>query len=187
MNGLKVFINLFGGLENALYIAVKLEQMKTIKLSVEQAKELYNTNKEFRTTILHEFTDTELGIEPILRDWEDLEFKDTYCSTSKGDVFKQEEHNYHDLCYLNVPTEKHAKSMIAFAKLSMLMVDLGDECNVDWSNVDQRKYSIIRENNHIQGFMSHLFFEFLAFKTKSIRDAFLEKHERLIKDYFMID
>ena len=156
--------------------------MKTIKLSVEQAKELYNTNKEFRNTILHEFTDTELGIEPILRDWEDLDFEDSYYTNYNGVVTKEVCDNV-----LMMPSIKHAKSMIAFAKLSMLMSDLGDECNVDWSNWNQNKHIIVRENNHIQGFMSHEFYEFLAFKTRSIRDAFLEKHERLIKDCFMID
>lgn len=183
MNGLKVFINLFGGLENALYIASKLEQMKTIKLSVEQARELYNTNKEFRNTILHEFTDAELGIEPLLRDWEDLDFKDNYSVDLKGNIIH---HIGNIQTHLNVPTEKHAKSLVAFAKLSLLMRDLGDECNFDWGNVLDR-HVIERQKYTIITYVAYHSYFFLAFKTESIRDAFLEKHERLIKDYFMID
>ena len=145
--------------------------MKTIKLSVEQAKELYNTNKEFRNTILHEFTDAELGIEPLLRDLEDLVFDRAYIK---------------DIT-LGVPTEKHYISVIAFAKLSMLMADLDDECNVDWGDDNEAKYTIERKGNSLSRYWYYSGYHFLAFKTQSIRDAFLEKHERLIKDYFMID
>lgn len=159
--------------------------MKTIKLSVEQAKELYNTNKEFRSTILHEFTDSELGIEPILRDWEDLEFLNTFYSLHNGKIGKHIDPIIY-APFLNVPTEKHAKSMIAFAKLSMLMADLGDECNVDWLNYNNKYILYVSENKICKDFFCGVY-HFLAFKTESIRDAFLKKHERLIKDYFMID
>ena len=158
--------------------------MKTIKLSVEQAKELYNTNKEFRNTILHEFTDSELGIVPILKNWEDLEFENKVYPNYYGDI--NVIHINSKPAQLAVPTKKHAKSMIAFAKLSMLIHDLEDECNVDWNNEDV-KYVIDCYKNTISKGLSHLANCFLAFKKKSIRDAFLDKHERLIKDYFMID
>ena len=159
--------------------------MKTIKLSVEQAKELYNTNKEFRNTILHEFTDSELGIEPILRDWEDLNFNRSFFVNNKGDI-GTERSGIYSSCHSNVPTEKHAKSMIAFAKLSMLMHDLGDECNVDFRSY-YNKYIIFKAENKIMVTKVCSTYHLLSFKKKSIRDAFLDKHERLIKDYFMID
>lgn len=148
--------------------------MKTIKLSIEQAKELYNTNKEFRTTILHEFTDSELGIKPLLRDWEDV-------FNSFEDV------KMYNVSHIKLLSQKHAKSLVAFAKLSLLMDDLGDECNVDWGDENEIKYVLRRISNEVKKDWLRGSFEFLAFKTESIRDAFLEKHERLIKDYFMID
>ena len=46
--------------------------MKTIKLTTEQAKQLYAKDQTFRDTILHEFTDEELGIEPKPFTWYDL-------------------------------------------------------------------------------------------------------------------
>jgi hypothetical protein len=46
--------------------------MKTIKLTNEMAVELYNKDPELRTTLLHEFTDEELGIKPKPLRWEDL-------------------------------------------------------------------------------------------------------------------
>jgi hypothetical protein len=47
--------------------------MKTIKLTNEIAAALYNKDPELRTTLLHEFTDEELGIKPKPLRWEDLE------------------------------------------------------------------------------------------------------------------
>ena len=53
--------------------------MKTIKLTTEQAQQLYAKDPTFRETILHEFTDEELGIEPKPFTWYDLEdFKGCY-------------------------------------------------------------------------------------------------------------
>jgi hypothetical protein len=46
--------------------------MKTIKLTNEQAAALYKKDPELRTTLLHEFTDEELGIKPKPLRWEDL-------------------------------------------------------------------------------------------------------------------
>jgi hypothetical protein len=50
--------------------------MKTIKLTNEQAAALYNKDPELRTTLLHEFTDEELGIKPKPLRWEDLGMMD---------------------------------------------------------------------------------------------------------------
>ena len=53
--------------------------MKTIKLTTEQAQQLYAKDPTFRDTILHEFTDEELGIEPKAFTWYDLDdFKGCY-------------------------------------------------------------------------------------------------------------
>ena len=46
--------------------------MKTIKLTNEQAAALYKKDPELRTTLLHDFTDEELGIKPKRLRWEDL-------------------------------------------------------------------------------------------------------------------
>ena len=54
--------------------------MKTIKLTNEQAAALYLKDPELRTTLLHEFTDEELGIKAKPLRWEDLgiEKRNTY-------------------------------------------------------------------------------------------------------------
>jgi hypothetical protein len=65
---------LFGSLIKYIIFA----GMKTIKLTNEMAVELYNKDPELRTTLLHEFTDEELGIKPKPLRWEDLTISHYY-------------------------------------------------------------------------------------------------------------
>lgn len=160
--------------------------MKNIQLTTEQALELYKTNPEYRDTLLSVFTDEELNIKPMLRDWEDLDFLNTYYPQYSGKIYFQTKRGCIESMYLQVPSEKHAKSMIAFAKLSMLMNDLGDECRMDWENKNQTKYVVFRYGNILAKDTLYCSYTLLAFKTKSIRDAFFEKHHELIKEYFML-
>lgn len=83
-------------------------------------------------------------------------------------------------------TTEQAKSALAMAQLSQLMKDLGYECDVDWDNECTIKFCIHREYDRIFAEDTRNSFEFLAFKTKKLRDKFMEKHEHLIKEYFMI-
>ena len=159
---------------------------KTITLTVQQAKELYEKDNSFRTTILSEFTDGELGIKKELRGWSELG------NSLKGFYIGENSHIKEANCLINLfhrnvfATKKQAESALAMAQLSQLMADLGDECDVDWSDNSYNKYCITRIGNHIHATNYYTIYEFLAFKTESVRDAFLEKHEELIKQYFMI-
>lgn len=167
------------------YSIISFEEFKSryepleevINLTIEQAKEFIPKDKW-----------KEFGIEEeiVLRDWKELDFENSFYPEFNGRVIGQTASIYSDttLC-LNVPTEKHAKSMLAFAKLSMLMADLGDECNVDWTS-NKEKYTIIPEENYVRKCVSFSNNKFLAFKTEKIRDAFYEKHYELIKEYEML-
>lgn len=160
--------------------------MKNVQLTTEQAKQLYKTNPEYRTTLLSVFTDDELGIEIVLRGWEELDFERSYWVNFNGVITRDKYDTSFSYCHTSVPTEKHAKSMIAFAKLSMLMADLGYECKVDW-RPPSVKYVILCVENRVQLEEVHVTAQFLAFKTEKVRDAFLRKHRQLINEYFMID
>lgn len=159
--------------------------MKNIQLTTEQALELYKTNPEYRNTLLSVFTDEELNIKPVLRDWEDLNFSNTYYPEYNGNITLQNIVLFNKALNLNVPSKKHAKSMIAFAKLSMLMNDLGDKCRVDWTLGDD-KFIIYKTGKNLGTGATSTNYQFLSFKTRSIRDAFFEKHQDLIKEYFML-
>jgi len=78
--------------------------------------------------------------QPVLRVWEDMMsdprnalMVHTWYANHDCDIA-----NYHyghlNHWYLHVPSGEHANSMLAFAKLSILMDDLDDECKVDWED-----------------------------------------------------
>ena len=159
---------------------------KTITLTTEQAKELYEKDNSFRTTILSEFTDSELGIKKELKRWRELGFIDGAYIESDATITIAET-NPTDTHGKNIfATKKQAESALAMAQLSQLMADLGDECDIDWGLHSGLKYVIYRWNNEIETVSVSSTHYFLSFKTKKVRDAFLEKHEELIKQYFMI-
>lgn len=159
---------------------------KNIKLSIQQARDLYKINPEYRNTLLSVFTNEELGIEPVMKNWKELgKIRGFYLSDeSKIEVQPLGDSNYKEYKAL-FATEKQARSALAMAQLSQLMADLGDECNVDWNN-NSAKYVIYRDGVDIYKSIADNVYKFLSFKTAKVRDAFLEKHKELIKDYLMI-
>ena len=85
------------------------------------------------------------------------------------------------------PTEAQAKSALALANLLQLMQlpQYNGDWSPDWSNNEAKKCICASNNTIIKGYYSstrHM----LAFKNVKSRDLFLENHEDLIKQYFMI-
>ena len=162
-----------------------MKKTKTITLTVQQAKELYEKDNSFRGTILSEFTDGELGIKKELKSYSDLKISGFYIGSNTGAVESidnlRPSYDAHNV----FATKKQALSSLAMAQLSQLMADLGGECEVDWG-INSKKYILNRSNKSTDSNYTYHEYHFLAFKTESIRDAFLEKHEELIKQYFMI-
>lgn len=161
---------------------------KAVLMTAEQAKSLYEQNNSFRETLLSEFTDEELGIKKKLKSWEELKnliegwwvFCDSSLRYDKNIATEPKNKNV-------FATQKQAQSALAMAQLSQLMADLGDECDVDWNHTfNYNKHIIYRSKNILAKNFVHSTYSFLAFKTESVRDAFLEKHKELIKQYFMI-
>jgi hypothetical protein len=73
--------------------------MKTIKLTTEQAQQLYAKDPTFRYTILHEFTDAELGIEPKPFTWYDL--------GGMNGVYISSDSNIRDIKYYSTPDNRN--------------------------------------------------------------------------------
>ena len=164
---------------------------RKLEVSLEQAQKLYKEQPEMRELLLTTFSKEELE-DIVLKDWEEIIYNSTRslwfideCSeilTCNGNPITGDLEVFKNV----VPSEKHAKSILAFCQLSMLMNDLGDECKLDWDN-DKEKHSIVLQYNNIIVVKSwYKTFKFLSFKTKKVAEAFLKKHENLIKDYFMM-
>ena len=165
---------------------------RKLELTLEQAQKLYKEQPEMRELLLTTFSKEELeGI--VLRSYDEVMEKLPGHTTP---YFVDTHSEVEELCIddatatcedLNiVPSEKHAKSILAFCQLSMLMNDLGDECKVDREVGIEPKYAICRNRKIIVDTYRGTLYHFLTFKTRKIAEAFLEKHRELIEDYFML-
>lgn len=161
---------------------------RNLKLTIEQAQKLYKEQPEMRELLLTAFTKEEL-IGDILKDWEDLSDTSGYYISANSNITQIDRMSIRSNYNRNIfATEKQAKSALAMAQLSQFMKDLGDECDIDWEDDANVKYAITRQKNTIiSETYYYSYYNFLTFKTVKIRNAFMKKHERLIKDYFMID
>lgn len=156
--------------------------MKNVQLSIEQAKTLYNSNPEFRNTFLSVFTDDELGIDNFPKKWEDLKkikgwFVDNWCSINPASI------ETHNSSKNTVPTEKHAKSILAFCQLSMLLNQINGESNLF---KEPTTYSINRVDNSLELYCLNNTKKILSFKTRKDAEKSLIHHKQLWEDYWML-
>lgn len=88
-------------------------------------------------------------------------------------------------------TEKQAKSMLAMAQLSQIILNDkrfgGPITDKEWLS-PMYKYVIDRYDNDIKTYRwIECNFRFLVFHTEEQRDLFLRENEDLIRQYFMLD
>ena len=83
-------------------------------------------------------------------------------------------------------TEKQAKSALAYAQLTQLMAlpEYNGDWVADWSGVCTIKYVIKRSNKSFFADEHSSIYEPISFKSKVIRDKFLENNRDLLKQYF---
>ena len=162
--------------------------MKKVEMSLEVARQLYKEEPELHAWLLENFTKSEL--ENDLKTWKELGKISGYCISSVGNGIVEVQDKPTTEAYKVVyATDKQAKSAFAYAQLTQLMKDLGKECNVDWSNDNTWKYCIMFEdpNKELKVLPWLYTFQFLAFRTQEMAEKFVVKHEKLIKEYFMVD
>ncbi len=160
---------------------------KQVKMTIEQAKDLFKSNPEFRNTILSVFTDDELGIDNFPKTFESLKVINGCYMDSMAHIEFMENLN----CYWgnkNVfPTEKHAKSALAFAQLSQLAARVNGDWIPDWDDMCENKYVV----QHVGGLLKVQYYgtlvHHIVFKTKELAEKSLQYHRQLWLDYYMID
>lgn len=177
-------------LENELNkIKTMSNEKRTLALTLAEARKLYAEGPSKVDSILKlMFTKEELEGKDELPTWEELQNSGLYgyfiSNDSKIIPLTSMGNNIVEYRGRNTfATESQARSALAMAQLSQLMKALGDECKVDWSD-NEPKYIINRKRKELYTTWDRMYYYFLAFKTASVRDAFLKKHEDLIKQYF---
>ena len=173
----------------------KVEDMesRTVKLTLEKAKEFYKKGGEFKELALSAFTEDELIQAHLPRTWEE------FCSNypiKKGEYFissiasiepasPSNRRVYMDMNVL--PSQEAAKAHLALMQLHQLRDCYRQGWTPDWSDSNKDKYCIIY-NGAYSGTNSYridIYIDvrtFLSFQSEEIAKLFLENFRSLIAE-----
>lgn len=164
-------------------------ETRNVKITLETAKRWHEQGGEFKEIALSAFTEDELN--PVRNEWEGkvngTVITGSYI-TSKSEVF-----NCRITCSnqdkSTFRTEKQAKSALAYAQLTQLMAlpEYNGNWVPDWSDDCEEKYIIKRVRNSIESYIFSNAHHHISFKSKEIRDKFLDNNLGLLKEYFELD
>ena len=163
-------------------------ESRNVKVSLETAKRWYEQGGEFKEMALSAFTETELN--PVRNEW-DSKFVGNHI---KGYYLEGNSEIFDLDCVCGCcekatfRTKKQAKSALAYAQLTQLMAL--PEYNGDWTTgwIDSKcKYVIRRSGNTLIGNTHIYYYSPIVFKSREIRDKFLENNYDLLKEYFELD
>jgi len=155
---------------------------KSIKLTLEQAREMLGKDETMDALIRANFTEDELN--PRVKRWEDLEvIKGWYVTTNSG--ISESDTRPIDGNQNVFKKKTQAEGVLAMAQLSQLMADVNGEWTPDWE-YDTIKYVIWKCGNQTIRSLCTSTADFLAFPTEEIRDQFYDDHIELINEFFKI-
>ena len=146
--------------------------MKTIQLSIEQAKEMFGKDEVMDKLLLANFT--ELHNPKLPKKYEDLEkisgcIINTDSSILAGCMYNANNNNYNLF-----RTFKEAESAIAKAKLSQLMAVYIGDWVPDWSDDNQDKWCIERMGMILNVDYRSSSYGYLSFPTRELAELFLQ-------------
>jgi len=155
---------------------------KSIKLTLEQARELLGKDETMDTLIRANFTEDEL--KPRVKRWEDLTNIDGWYVSTPSSIYEVD--CLPDEDSKNIFKKKtQAEGVLAMAQLSQLMADINGDWVPDWED-DTNKYIIYQYEGKAYKDFSYYESYFLVFKTEEIRDQFYDDHIELINEFFKI-
>ena len=171
---------------------IVVNSLKTIINNYMETKELKITPPEGYEIDKENSTFDCIKFRPVIKRWRDDTDKIvsgyyiTDCAQIELMSCANSEYNYNVFA-----TKKQAKSALAMARISQIMVDDprfgGVVIDEEWVKHGITKWTIERCDNKIITTYRHGTYTFLAFHTPKQRDLFLAENEDLVKDYLMID
>ena len=152
--------------------------METKEMKI-QAPEGYEIDKEKSTfeKIIFKKDNKELP-----KTWEEVGVIKGWYTYAGGSIDYFSEGNSTNYADRNIfPTKEEAEASLALAQLCQLRDRYNDGWKPDWKNSTETKHIIeINRNYIVKNFYNHTK-RILAFKTKNIRDKFLENFKDLIE------
>ena len=163
-------------------------ESRTVKLTLEKAKEFYKKGGEFRDLALLAFTEEELTKVELPKTWEEFcnQFKihGEYCINTDSSI-KEENDDYRDPLYDRsvLPSKKAAEAHLALMQLHQLRDCYRQGWEPNWLD-DENKYCIVYDSvyNYPIIIDNKYTRAFLSFQSREIAQLFLDNFRNLIKE-----
>jgi len=166
-------------------------ETRNVKVSLETAKRWYQQGGEFKEMALSAYSEAELN--PVKNEWESRfvgkRIEGYFVEPIDNNVYGYEENFRASLyCKHIFKTEKQAKSALAYAQLTQLMVleEYNGDWVADWDD-DTSKYAIVRRCNEVVKDTFYNYYCPIVFKSNKIQDKFMDNNYDLLRQYFELD
>ena len=164
-------------------------ETRNVKVSLETAKRWYQQGGEFKEMALSAYSEAEL--KPIRNEWESkaIEFGKRLipgwylgCNSVLRYVGDNTDRS-------TFKTEKQAKSALAYAQLTQLMVleKYNGDWVADWTNVNESKYCIVPVRDELKLEVFFGFKQNICFRNNSTAELFLSNNYDLLMQYSELD
>ena len=161
-------------------------ETRTIKLTLEKAKEFYKKGEEFRDLALSAYTEEELTKAELPKTWEEFcnQFKicrecyiETDCNVKETGV------GYRDPLYDRnmLPSRKAAEQHLALMQLHQLRDCYRQGWKPDWPDKSPRWF-ICKNGNRTVVMTDFYYNTFLSFQSEKIAQLFLDNFRDLIEE-----
>lgn len=147
-----------------IFVKVGYMEERTIKLSLEKAKEYYEAGGELRNIALQAFRKDEIVERVLPKTWEE------YLAMQDDEEFRR---------ITNVITYDMDFRAADYMKLRYLRLCYQQDWTPDWSDSHQTKYCIV-ENDGLEVSECYQNRQFLAFQTQELAEQFLDNFRDLI-------
>ena len=162
---------------------------RTVKLTLEKAKEFYKKGGEFKELALSAFTEEELTKVELPKTWEEFcsqfKIREEYCINTDSSI-KEENDDYRDPLYDRsvLPSKKAAEAHLALMQLHQLRDCYRQGWEPNWSD-RKNKYCIIYNGDSICNYIIYINIftsTFLSFQSKEVAQLFLKNFRSLIEE-----
>ena len=149
--------------------------MKNLKITAPEGYEIDKENSTFEYIVFKPIK------KELPKSWEELTIKGYYVSSASSiSPLNEPKRNYSGR--LNTfATKEQAEASLSLAQLSQLREVYRDGWKPDWSDDNERKFTIEILNNKIYNDWTKNYGCFLSFQSAEVRDLFLENFRDLIE------
>ena len=160
---------------------------RTIKISLDKAREWYNKGGELKELALSAFTENEIITSALPNTWEEFckmyPIKDDeWFIAGNSNIIRMFQGKRYTLYCCNIlPSQQAAKAHLAYMQLHQLRDCYRQGWAPDWSDYNQIKYTIYFEKDKFKIAWNCYLSQFLSFQSKEIAEKFFNNFKDLIE------